>query len=252
MKTLFFDTIKLEEMDQVKLMNRTDTKYWFHYDFLQGLLLSIHDDYYILTIDNDSEMPYLTTYFDTKDNKMFAAHHNGKLNGYKVRRRTYLSSNISFLEVKFKSNKGRTIKNRIITKPNESLTLENESTFLSKFSPFNACELQPVLVNKFTRLMLVNKNFKERCTIDFNIQFEYNNQTLPLDGLVIVELKSDGGVAGSPLAKALSKKRIKSSGFSKYCVGRTVTDTQLKRNGFKAKIRSIEKTIDSKLSLYHN
>lgn len=32
-----FDPISLGEMDKVKLMNRTDTKYWFHADRLQYL-----------------------------------------------------------------------------------------------------------------------------------------------------------------------------------------------------------------------
>ncbi len=30
-ETHIFKPIRLEEMDKVKLMNRTDTKYWFHF-----------------------------------------------------------------------------------------------------------------------------------------------------------------------------------------------------------------------------
>ena len=43
-------------------------------------------------------------------------HQNKKLNRYKIRQREYLISDISFFEIKFKSNKGRTIKKRIKTK----------------------------------------------------------------------------------------------------------------------------------------
>ena len=116
MKTDFFDPIRLDEMNEVKLMNRVDRKYWFHLDRLENLLHSIKNDYFILNIDGQSILPYATSYFDTTQNNMYTSHVNGKLNRYKVRRRTYVSTGISFLEVKFKSNKGKTIKNLIIIK----------------------------------------------------------------------------------------------------------------------------------------
>ena len=53
METDYFEPIKLEEMGQVKLMNRTDTKYWFNLIQLQKLLESIKDSYYILKIDGE-------------------------------------------------------------------------------------------------------------------------------------------------------------------------------------------------------
>lgn len=100
-------------------------------------------------------------------------------------------------------------------------------------------------------MTLVNKNFKERCTIDLNIQFVKGGRTTAFENLVIVEIKSEGRCAKSPLAIALRDQRIKTSGFSKYCMGRAATDAVLKRNGFKEKIRRIEKTIQSNINLYH-
>ena len=38
------------QMNQVKLMNRTDQKFWFHVDDLQDLLQAVSDDYYMLHI----------------------------------------------------------------------------------------------------------------------------------------------------------------------------------------------------------
>ncbi len=246
-----FDSIQLEEMDQVKLMNRTDTKYWFHRDHLPKVFSQIENDYLVLKIDNVSEMPYATTYYDTIDSNMFIAHHNGKLNRYKVRRRSYVSTGVSFLEVKFKSNKGRTIKKRIAAEYGNTLFNEQERLFLEHHLPFSPIELYPCLFNKFSRVTLVNKNFKERCTIDLDLHFQNNNKVSKLDNLVIVEIKSDGKSGGSPLAIALREQRIKSSGFSKYCIGSTLTDASLKRNAFKGKIRNIEKTIQSEINLYN-
>jgi len=250
-RTDFTDPIQLEEMDQVKLMNRTDTKYWFHIDRLNNLLQEIKTDYFILEINGESELPYNTTYFDTENNRMFSDHHNGKLNRYKVRRRAYVSSGISFLEVKFKSNKGRTIKKRIPSEFGNTLFTKLECDFINHHIPFNTSELRPSLINNFSRLTLVNKNFKERCTIDLNLQFEIGDKMIALENLVIVEIKSEGKSEHSPLARALREKRIKCSGFSKYAVGRTLTDAHLKRNAFKEKIRSIEKTAHSNNNLYY-
>lgn len=241
MNTLSFKSITLSEMDKVKLMNRTDQKFWFNSNSLSNLLEMVKEDYFLLHIKGQNQLPYATTYFDTENNKMFSAHHNGKLNRFKIRKRSYVNSDISFLEIKFKSNKGRTIKKRIPSTDKHLIFTNEESQFIDTNTPFKTSELTPALGNKFTRLTLVNKNFKERCTIDINIEFEMGNRIVPLDNLVIVEIKSDGKSTASPLALALRENRIKTSGFSKYCVGRSVTDPFLKKNAFKPKIRSIEK-----------
>lgn len=249
MNTQSFDSITLNEMDQVKLMNRTDTKYWFNSSKLPELLRMVKDNYYLLDINGENKLPYTTTYFDTENNKMFAAHHNGKLNRYKIRKRSYVNSGISFLETKFKNNKGRTIKKRIPCLSSNGNFTSEEDQFIDSQTPFSTNELRASLVNRFSRLTLVNKNFRERCTIDLNIEFEIKNKTVPLDNLVIVEIKADGKSTASPLALALRDNRIKTSGFSKYCVGRSVTDPQLKINAFKPKIRRIEKVTQTSIHL---
>ncbi len=68
--------------------------------------------------------------------------------------------------------------------------------------------------------------------------------------MVIVEIKSEGNSEISALKLALRDHRLKTAGFSKYCIGRTVTDGELKRNAFKNKIRKIEKVISTKRELY--
>jgi hypothetical protein len=248
--TNHFETIKLKEMDKVKLMNRMDHKYWFHIDYLPGLLNTVGDDYYVLEIDGESQLPYSTRYFDTQQNKMFVAHHNGKLNRYKIRRRSYVLSGISFLEIKLKSNKGRTMKKRIPSDIHSASFNEKESDFINSSSPYSSDDLSLSLINSFSRITLVNRNLKERCTIDLNLAYEYREKKISLSDLVIVEVKTDGNAKSSPLAKALNEERIRAAGFSKYCVGRTVTDPCLKRNYFKKKIRRIEKTIHTGINLY--
>lgn len=252
LNTESFKSIDLREMDKVKLMNRTDHKYWFSVNELSTVLESINQQYYILQIDGKDHMPYSTTYFDTTKNEMFIAHHNGKLNRYKIRRRQYLVSGIGFLEIKFKNNKGRTIKKRIQTDGTNGSFSEKEIQFIKKNTPYSAEELQLSLLNNFTRLTLVNKNFKERCTIDIDLNYKNENKNVNLKNLVIVEVKSEGNSNISALELALRDNRLKAAGFSKYCVGRAMTDSNLKRNEFKRKIRRIEKVIKPESKLYLN
>ena len=238
-----FDPISLGEMDKVKLMDRTDTKYWFHADHLQNLLESIQESYYILTMHNETALPYSTIYFDTNTNGMYTAHHNGKLNRYKIRRRSYVLSGISFLEVKFKNNKGRTIKKRIQADFEKDGFNDTENAFIHDITPFTTDDLSQSLINSFSRITLVNKSFSERCTVDFNLNFKYVPKQIMLNNLVVAEIKAEGSPSTSPLGRALRNQRIKTSGFSKYCIGKAMTDSSVKRNAFNHKIRMIEKTI---------
>ncbi|GAF01602.1 polyphosphate polymerase domain-containing protein [Saccharicrinis fermentans] len=251
MKINIFDSIQLREMEKVKLMNRVDKKYWFHVSRLSALLEEINESYFLLDMDGQSLLPYSTVYFDTPEDRMFIAHHNGKLNRYKIRRRSYVSSGISFFEVKFKNNKGRTIKKRIPSDFMEPGFSSQEIDFIHEMTPFCHQELKRSLVNHFSRLTLVNKNFKERCTIDLNLQFQQAQNSVGLGDLAIVEVKSDGRSSVSPLLMALRNQRIKPAGFSKYCVGRAITNRHLKRNAFKEKIRSIEKVLHTENRLYN-
>ncbi len=247
--TKSFSSISLDQMDKVKLMNRTDRKYWFRADVLKSILKKVQDDYYILEISGETAMPYSTIYFDTAENSMFTAHHNGKLNRYKIRKRNYAISDIGFLEIKFKNNKGRTIKKRIPTNNFRNEFSEKEKQFIKFSTPFIADCLDLSLQNQFTRITLVNKNFKERCTIDLNLEFNFKNKHLILNNLVVVEIKADGRAKNSALSIALRDSRLKASGFSKYCIGKSIVDNDVKKNAFKPKLRYIEKELNTKLNI---
>lgn len=238
------EKLPFEKATKVRLMNRVDTKYWFHTSHLPPLLEAIKDKYFIQTIDNKEWQQYVTRYFDTADNRMYTLHHNGKLNRYKIRRRDYLDTEDQFLEVKFKNNQGRTIKKRMASTVMAADFKENEREFINERSIFNHDELHVALQNTFTRLTLISKDLKERCTVDIDLSFVGNSRSVDMADLVILELKSEKGNSYSPLKVYLRDVRLKPSGFSKYCIGRALTDSTIKRNIFKQKIRDIGKMID--------
>ena len=144
--------ITLDQMDGVKLMNRIDTKFICAFSQLPAILDELGDGYKVLEIDGCRIHPYKTGYYDTKSFFMYGAHQNGKLNRYKVRKREYVISNQHFLEVKFKNNKGRTIKNRVSRENELSHFSDSESSFLENYTPFESSDLELKMHNNFSRI----------------------------------------------------------------------------------------------------
>ena len=239
-----FETISLEEMESVKLMDRIDTKFTFTVSDLESILPQLLHDYKVLEIEGVKGSRYKTLYFDTSSFSLYTAHHNGKLNRYKIRHRTYLDSGLTFLEVKFKSNKGRTIKERIKTAiPTENWT-EEQARFLHQKLPFAPDVLQAVIWVNYTRLTLVSKTSQERLTIDLNLHFEKGATDIKMDNLVIAEVKR-GGKMESAFIKEVRKRFIREGSISKYCMGVAFCVQEVKKNNFKERILNLKKIISN-------
>ena len=107
------EPITLEQMSEIRLMNRTDTKFVTNKEKLIELLRLAQGKYYAQVIEGQKVGNYMTTYWDTEGHDFYLEHHNGRTPRQKVRVRTYLDSDITFLEVKTKNNHGRTKKKRV-------------------------------------------------------------------------------------------------------------------------------------------
>lgn len=230
-------------MKKVKLMNRIDTKFVTTLDRLYALLDMAGEQYFVQEIDGEVNMPYRTLYFDTPGRDMYVEHLRGRLTRQKIRMRTYEGSDLTFLEVKNKNNKGRTDKKRIVCSPAADIGECRE--FLDGLSRYACPSLSPSLENRFRRVTLVNRRMTERLTIDTGLRFRNRRSAAvaALDSLVIIELKRDGLVA-SPVASMLNRLRIHPSGFSKYCMGLVVTDPDLRGNRFKPRLRMVGRMCD--------
>ncbi len=250
-----FAPISLAEMKDVRLMNRTDTKFVTSRPKLIELLKMASSEYYVQEIDGRRIGDYYTVYFDTPDYDMFRQHHNGHANRQKLRIRCYVESKESFLEVKTKNNRKRTKKKRMKmpgfdpTCPRHDIRfggveeqLHECETFVGEHLRYDASVLKEGIENRFHRITLVNKGKTERLTIDLDLQFNniITGKQMSLDNVVIIELKRDG-LKPSPILNLLKKLRIKQSGFSKYCIGTAFTHPQLRQNRFKERMRHIAK-----------
>ncbi len=238
-----FHPVSLSEIDKVKLMDRIDRKYWFHISLLNELLEAAKPFYDILEINGNRLMQYRSVYFDTADNFMYLKHHNRKLNRYKVRRRIYVSTNDSFFEIKKKTNKKRTVKNRIESNSSDEKIVDSESAFLNEKTPFHSTELGKTLNNQFYRITLIHKNKLDRCTIDIQPEFWNKNGKIEFNNLVIFELKRGKSLKASPMVSILRTLKIRQRGLSKYCTGRAFLEPDLKQNAFKPRLRFIRRYI---------
>ena len=239
-----FSSVSLDEINEVKLMSRIDRKYWFHISKLLPLLESALEFYDILEINDQRIMDYQTTYFDTGDSLMYMKHHNQKLNRFKIRQRNYVSTSNSFLEVKFKTNKKRTVKTRIETNFDSTGFLKEELDFIDKRTQFKGEELQPSLNNKFKRITLIHKQKLDRCTIDINPEFWDETSKSKIENLVIFEVKRGRSLKLSPIVSILKNLKIRQKGLSKYCTGRAILDNKLKQNAFKQRLNFITQKIN--------
>ncbi len=236
--------ITLEEMSSIRLMNRLDTKYVASKRQLVELLKLVQGKYYVQQINGDRISPYRTTYLDTDEHVMYMLHHNRRARRVKVRVRTYLSSgDLTFLEVKNKNNHSRTKKKRVqVSSLEEGMKSDAAAELVMKRAGLALSDLHPVVQNHFERITLVNYGKTERLTIDFNVQF-HNLETgndRDTGNIVIIELKRDGNVF-SPVCSLLRDIHVHPTGFSKCCIGMAMTDSTLKQNNFKLKLKQLEK-----------
>lgn len=234
-----YTPITLEEMKSVRLMNRIDTKYLTTRTVLSHFLEQALAEYRLQEIDGEYLMPYHTLYFDTKQCSMYMDHLHGHKTRQKIRIRTYETSDVSFLEIKNKNNKGRTKKKRIQCNRFED---SDCTEFIGKYARYTYSDLLKQIENRFTRITLVNRKMTERLTIDTGLKF-HNCQTeinCKLENLVIIELKRDGHTVSESSAM-LRNLRIQPAKFSKYCMGMALTDSGLKHNRFKPRLRTIDK-----------
>lgn len=236
--------ITLDEMSSIRLMNRTDTKFVTNVPTLMHLLDMARGSYFSQEICGKRISPYSTTYWDDAErHEMFRTHLCGHAPRTKVRVRTYLDTQHTFLEIKKKNNHGKTSKRRIAVPSVEAVVNAHAGKeFLHEQTGYTFDDIRPTLGNSFNRITLVNFDKTERLTIDFDLRF-HNYETgndATMDNIAIIELKRDGRVP-SPILSMIRELRIKPSGFSKYCIGTSVTNPGIPQNRFKKRIRKIRK-----------
>ena len=235
-----FSSISLDEMDDVKLMSRTDTKFAFKANKMPLLLQKLLPFYRVLAIDGKLIHDYKSLYYDTDDRKFYLDHHNGRVNRNKIRFREYVGSKLTFLEIKLKNNKGKTIKKRMKVDAISSELSYKQQKYIEKIIG------EPMQVNakqriNFSRITFVHKTQKERLTMDVNLTFENDNDNGDMKHIVIAEVKQERMSRSSDFMRIAKEMHILPIRISKYCLTTLALNPELKKNRFKEKVLFINK-----------
>ncbi len=235
--------VSLEALGSVSLMNRIEVKYLLNFSKVSTLIDLLADRYQALEIGNRRLFPYSSTYMDTADYLFYSQHVQGKFDRFKIRYRRYESTDLSFLEVKKRTNKGRTIKWRIEKRADDGFFDPQSKGFIEEHSPVTADSIRPVLINRFSRITLAGIESRERITIDFNIAFsDFNgNASFSFPWLAIAEFKKESYSDSSYFRSLIKNVNAYPTTFSKYCVGSSLLNNSLKKNVLKRKLLLIKK-----------
>jgi hypothetical protein len=234
--------LNLDELDTVRLMDRMDTKYVFSAVKLPDLLKRLKEEYRILEINGERIFNYKSTYFDTTEHQFYFEHVKGKMERNKIRFRQYEISGVTFLEIKRKTRKNRTVKWRIKHVPDNNICDTRARKFINEHFGYDPGELTPVLENSFKRITLAGKRFHERVTIDVDLSFNTpEGAKTEIPSVVIGELKSSGQSTKSPFYKIMKQLSLRPTGFSKYCIGNAILLDLPNKNVLKSKLLLLNK-----------
>ncbi|MBN4049756.1 VTC domain-containing protein, partial [Bacteroidales bacterium AH-315-N07] len=155
--------------------------------------------------------------------------------------RKYVESDKLYLEVKFKSNKGRTVKERI-SRTNIKPDFKGRSgKLIEKITNIDPSLLKEKLLVCYSRITLVSNDLKERVTIDTNLTFKTENSEKLIQDLVIGEVKQDKLSLNSEFVQLMRTAKIQPMRISKYCIGAALMYNKLKQNRFKPKLLMLNK-----------
>lgn len=234
-----FPALTLADLDRVSLQDRMDTKFAFNATLIPIVLDELRAaGYGVLEINGCRAFGYSSIYYDTETFELYRRHACGKLNRYKVRKREYLDTDTSYFEVKFKNNRGRTLKSRI--KLDKDRTDSAPEQLISDVTPYQLSNLRPCLVVDFNRITLVSPDFKERLTLDMDLGFSLADQRWEVEGLIIAELKQNRAES-SFFSQLMKKYHIRPSPLSKYCLGMSKLAVGVKSNNFKPQMLMVKK-----------
>lgn len=235
-------SVSLEEIDNLNLMDRAESKYIIPFRKIPFFLNKIDSYYRVLEIDGLRIFRYHNVYFDTPDFLFYNQHITGKLPRSKVRLREYENNGITYLEVKKRTNTNRVKKWRVASGEFRDRLQENEVSFIAEHLKCLPGVLIPVLINRFKRITLASCSDEERVTVDFDLSWSsLKGDVFTFPYLSVVEIKRSGTCKGSFVGSLLKERFIHSSGFSKYCTGNAVVNNPVRQNTLKCRFLMLKK-----------
>ncbi len=228
-----------ETVEAAGLLTRTDRKYIIPPCAFHELHFALGDDLQVLEIAGRRCFRYESVYFDTPDLASYRGAAHDRRRRFKIRTRTYLDSGTCMLELKARSGRDETIKERMPYAVADRHGLSPEAlTFIAERIdlPRGGHELAPVLTTSYRRSTLVDPRTRSRLTVDADLVCrDMSGREIALRDRLLVETKS----AGAPVAadRVLWAQGHRPEPMSKYCIGMAGLDPTLPANRWNRPLR---------------
>ena len=226
------DPVGLDEvLAHADLQTRLDRKYLLPLEILERLLDGLAGTHRVLEVDGRRDFGYRSTYYDTPDLRCLREHLQGRRRRFKCRKRRYVESDRSMLELKLKGARGATVKNAVACAPADDLC-DAERSFLragvlAAYGVDLAVDaLVPALEVRCRRVTLAAPALGERLTCDLDLEL---GDLRLRPGMAVVESKS-----ATP--RATADRQLALLGFrpvercSKYCLGMAFSRPDVRGN----------------------
>jgi len=234
-----FEATSLQTVGEDALLTRRDTKFVFNVSRLDNVLTMFsYEDWKILEVEGVRNQYYTSIYLDTPSLDCYNEHHNERANRNKYRFRKY-QNGAGFFEIKTKTNKGITVKDRC-TVSNEEFT-EDLKVFANQITSIDSELLAKNIRVSYNRITLFNFETNEKVTIDTEVEITLNDKVFKNDRVVILELKQEQFNKNLDTKRLLQDLGLAETGLSKYCLGIVKCVEGVKTNRFKRKLRILEK-----------
>jgi hypothetical protein len=216
-----------ELVEHASLLTRVDRKYVLPVAAADRVLagLARSEEVRVLDIGGRRSFGYESLYFDTPDLASYHLAARGRRRRFKVRRRTYLDSGESFVEVKTRGSRGATVKERVPDHgsgprldPATGTGFVSDVLHRAGIAYVQERDLGPVLRTSYRRSTLWLPASDGRVTVDTELTWSLPGcPGLTLTGLAIVETKSAGGASAAD--RRLWRYGHRPSRISKYGTG---------------------------------
>jgi hypothetical protein len=241
-----FAPISLDGLNaKAEMLARIDNKYILHASALAPALDFFQEGFDVLDIDGTRGFSYSTVYFDDADLRGYYDHHQRRRKRLKARIRSYVDSELHYLEVKLNDRRSTTLKKRLRLQSATSRLDDDALAFIDGChqevygEPFRK-DLSGAIHIRYRRYTLVAKDGGERMTLDTGMSFSAGGVTAwPPEDMFIIETKSarGNGIADKVLRglHVQPTKRV-----SKFCIGLAATGQVLRHNGFLPAMRKLQ------------
>jgi len=223
-----FEPIDLVELtEKASLQTRMDRKYVVPADALPVLLRGIEPGARILEIGDQRDFAYESVYFDTPDLTSYLGAAHRRRRRFKIRTRTYVDSELCWVEVKTRGPRGSTVKTRLPYDPDDRDTLTDEGRRFADDVLDSVGAFQKTLVSTYRRSTLYLPRTGSRTTIDTGLVWTsaLTGASRPLEDRVVIETKT--GSTPSSTDRLLWRHGHRPVRISKYGTGMAALHTDL-------------------------